>query len=198
MIITFEGIDGAGKSTQLKLLNEKLIKDGFNTFVTSSLGGTPIGRQIKTILLNSEYIDLHTELLLNAAAHQSSSLLIQQKLQENNKLIILSDRGLYSFIAYQGAGRGMFNEISKVMHLINNRLTPDLTFLLDISPENSLGRKEQKNLDRMEKESLDFHHKVRNSFLEMAQESINIIKLDALKTPNTISDIIYKRVLEKL
>jgi len=198
MLITFEGIDGACKSTQATLLNEKLLKDGFNTFITSSLGGTPVGRQIKTILLNSDFIDRDTELLLNAAAHQSSSLLIEQKLAQDPTLIVISDRGLHSFIAYQGGGRRMFNELSKVMPLIKNRITPDLTFLLDLSPKESLARKDKGSLDRMEKEPLDFHYKVRNSFLKMAQESINIIKLDATINSSSIADIIYKLVLEKI
>lgn len=172
--ITFEGIDGSGKSTQLRLISTDLRFRGLNILVTQEPGGTPLGRRLReTFLETDETVTPLAELLLFAADRaQHVNFLIKPALAEGK--IVLSDRYADATYAYQGAGRGFpAATIKQIIKLATDGLKPDLTLFFDLSVETALHRThlrshagEQKN--RMDKEKADFYERVRASYLELA------------------------------
>lgn len=173
--ITFEGIDGSGKSTQLRMLASDLRVKGFDVLTTMEPGGTPLGRRLRAAFLETEEsVDPLAELLLFAADRaQHVRFLIEPKLAEGK--IVISDRYADATAAYQGAGRG-FPEpmIKQVIKLATGGLKPDLTLFFDLPIETALRRAhsrhekgEQKN--RMDTETRGFYVRVRDSYLQTAQ-----------------------------
>lgn len=176
MFITFEGIDGTGKSTQIELLKDFFLKQKKDVVLIRDPGTTKIGEQLREILLdkNNNEMDKETELLIYAAARcQMVKEIILPSLEQGK--IVLSDRYIDSNIVYQGISRGI--GIEKVLS-VNNFIMPDITFLFDLSVEESLMRKnKQKELDRMELEKKEFHDKVRSGYLSLINLYPNRIKL---------------------
>ena len=178
--ITFEGAEGCGKSTQIKLLGEALQKAGKDVTISRSPGGTAVAEKIRTILKEptaGEDLEPETELLLFGACHsQMTANLIKPVLDKGG--ILLSDRFYDSTIAYQGYARNLGVESVKWINSYACRnLKPDLTILLDMDPEEGIKRAAEragdaKNLaaDRFDSEKLSFHHAVRNAFLRLAEE----------------------------
>src|SRR5438309_7861781 len=172
--ITFEGIDGCGKSTQLRLLASELRVRGLNVVTTREPGGTPLGQKLRTALLDvQEQVDPVTELLVFAAdraQHVRKHLL--PALEQNQ--VVLSDRYADATVAYQGAGRGFDPQlIQQIVELATGGLKPDLTLLFDLSVPESAGRTrkrvQNKRTDRLDKENAEFHTRVRNAYLEIAK-----------------------------
>ncbi len=175
--ITFEGIDGSGKSTQLRLLSGDLRVRGFNVLTTFQPGGTPLGRRLREAFLETEE-NVHpmAELLLFAADRaQHVNFLIKPALTEGR--IVISDRYADATAAYQGAGRG-FDEkiINQVIRLATDNLKPDLTLFFDIPTEKAILRARArtdnetvKNKNRMDQETTDFYDRVRQSYLKIAE-----------------------------
>jgi len=170
LFITFEGIEGSGKSTQITLLGEHLKTRGYEVIVTREPGGTPIGGAIRRILLNPEFseMDYHTEVLLYAADRaQHVAEVIRPSLDRGQ--VVISDRYIDSSIAYQHFGRGL--PLDLIMD-INERaiqgLMPDITFLLVIPTILGLHRATEVEADRIEQESVDFHDRVERGFQELA------------------------------
>lgn len=172
--ITFEGIDGCGKSTQLRLLAGELRVRGLKVVATREPGGTPLGQRLRAALLDvQEQVDPLTELLVFAAdraQHVRKHLL--PALQTNQ--IVLSDRYADATVAYQGAGRGFDSKlIHEIVELATDGLKPDLTLLFDLSvPESAVRtrrRTESKRTDRLDSEDAAFHTRVRNAYLEIAK-----------------------------
>ena len=173
-LITFEGLDGCGKSTQLEKTNEWLCGQGYAVLKTRQPGGTIIGKQIREILLNPEHEDLQaeSELLLYLAdriQHLRQSIL---PAKESGK-IVLCDRFHDSTVAYQGYGRGL--NLSSIESIVTHSIKPffpDLTFLLTISPETVdarlESREEHSKKDRIDLESLSFFARVAQGFQELA------------------------------
>ncbi|MBI1787368.1 MAG: dTMP kinase [Acidobacteria bacterium] len=171
LFITFEGMDGCGKSTQMRLLGTRLRKAGRNVVESSEPGGTAIGRQIRRILLDAANHALSptAEMLLYFACRaQNVDELIRPALDRNE--IVLSDRFTDSTLAYQGSGRGLGAGTVSAMHQVACRgLDPDLTILIDIDLETSLARtRGRKQADRMEQQRVEFHARVRGAYLELA------------------------------
>jgi dTMP kinase len=174
LFITFEGGDGSGKSTQMRLLAEKLRGEGREVVETVEPGGTRIGGQIRRILLDSANQDLRAtpELLLYFASRaQNVEELILPGLQRGS--IVLSDRFTDSSMAYQGYGRGLGAEAVIALDRVACRgLVPDLTLLIDIDLETSLARARERQLSRtetrMDEQAAEFHAKVRDAYLAMA------------------------------
>jgi len=172
--ITFEGIDGCGKSTQLRLLASELRVRGLKIVTTREPGGTALGRRLRAALLDiEEQVDPLAELLVFAAdrAHHVRTLL--SPAIENNQ-IVLSDRYADATAAYQGAGRGFEPKlIQDIVQLATGGLTPDLTLLFDLSVSESAVRTRRrvasKNTDRLDIEDAEFHTRVRNAYLEIAK-----------------------------
>lgn len=174
--ITFEGIDGSGKSTQLRLLAGDLRVQGFNVLTTLQPGGTPLGRRLREAFLETEE-NVHpmAELLLFAADRaQHVNFLIKPALAEGR--IVISDRYSDATAAYQGAGRG-FDEkvISQVIKLATDGLKPDLTLFFDVPIEKAILRTSARTDDetiknRMDKETTEFYERVRKAYLKIAEK----------------------------
>ncbi|HMJ25167.1 MAG TPA: dTMP kinase [Pyrinomonadaceae bacterium] len=172
--ITFEGIDGCGKSTQLRLLASELRVRGLKIVATREPGGTTLGQRLRAALLDvDETVDPLAELLVFAAdrAHHVRTLLLPA-LQTDQ--IVLSDRYADATVAYQGAGRGFEPKlIQDIVQLATGGLRPDLTLLFDLSVAESAVRTRRrvasKNHDRLDSEDAEFHTRVRNAYLEMAR-----------------------------
>lgn len=177
-IITFEGIEGVGKSTQIQLLNNYLNEKGYKTEILREPGSTVVGEQIREILLNTP-IDLssESELLLMFAARAQ---LIKEKLLDSNKDIVLFDRFYDASVAYQGYGRGLSLEaIFNLIELINCPI-PNITFLLDIDVGEGFRRKSNDFKDRIESAGNDFFERVRNGYIEISEINKDRVKvLDA-------------------
>jgi len=174
LFINFEGGDGCGKSTQMRRLAEQLRAEGYQAVETVEPGGTQIGAQIRRILLDSANQELcpTAELLLYFASRaQNVEEVILPALGQG--AVVLADRFTDSTMAYQGYGRGLGPEVVAVLDRIAcHGLEPDLTILIDIDLETSLERARQRNLDasetRMDAQAVEFHHRVREAYLEMA------------------------------
>jgi dTMP kinase len=204
--ITFEGIDGCGKSTQLRLLANKLSARGLNVVSTREPGGTPLGQKLRAALLDvREEVDPLTELLVFAAdrAQHVRKFLLPALAAEQ---IVLSDRYADATVAYQGAGRGFEpGLIQEIVELATDGLKPDLTLLFDLSVAESAVRTRRrvaaKNTDRLDIENAEFHNRVRNAYLEIAQanpERIQVIDArgTAQQTHAAVMDLVLS-FLEK-
>ncbi len=177
--ITFEGIDGSGKSTQLRLLAGFLRMKGYEVLATREPGGTPVGVRLRAALLDDqEQVDPLTELLVFAADRAQHVRRLLRPALESGR-IVLSDRYADATIAYQGAGRGFAPQlISGIVALATEGLTPDRTLLFDLSVAESIermrrrteGRRKADKGDRLDAESEEFHTRVRNAYLRMASD----------------------------
>ena len=178
IFITFEGIEGCGKTSQAKLLNQYLTGQGHRVLMTREPGGTEISEAIREILLSNDFVKMqpHTEVLLYLASRsQHVSEVIQPALQ--NGVIIISDRFSDSTFVYQCFVRGIDLRIVKAMNdFATGGISPHLTFVLDVDPTEGLRRAKSRNQrherkeDRLENESMEFHQKVREGYLKMAKE----------------------------
>jgi dTMP kinase len=186
--ITFEGIDGSGKSTQLRLLNNFLRASGCLPLVTREPGGTPVGVRLRAALLDaSEEVDPLTELLVFAADRaQHVRRVIQPALASG--LIVISDRYADATVAYQGAGRGFAPElIREIVQLATEGLKPDLTVLFDLGIEESTTRTTRRSAgkaspnkpgrDRLDIENAEFYARVRDAYLQIADAEPERVKL---------------------
>ncbi len=188
--ISFEGIEGTGKTMQSKLLYEHLIKKGYTVILTEEPGGTGIGLKIRDILLSAENKEMTpiTELLLyNASRAQHLKEIILPALKNGG--IVITDRFTDSTVAYQGYGRGMdLKLIDALERIVTEGLKPDLTLLLDLNAETGLLRNKGINkTDRFELEDLGFHKKVRDGYLQIAAKEPERIKL--IDASDNIEDI---------
>ena len=190
-IITFEGIEGVGKSTQIQLLNNYLNEKGYKTEILREPGSTATGEQIREILLNTP-IDLssESELLLMFAARAQ---LIKEKLLDSDKDIVLFDRFYDASVAYQGYGRGLSLEAIFNLIELTNCPIPNITFLLDIDVEEGFRRKSNDLKDRIESAGNDFFERVRNGYIEISKKNKERVKvLDAtMKIEELHNEIIY-------
>lgn len=191
--IVLDGPDGCGKSTQVKLLADYLLSSGLQTEVFRDPGATPIGEKIRQILLNPDHVAMstRTELLLYMAARAQLWAEKMAPALKQNKCVIL-DRWLSSTCAYQGHAGGFGTDnVIKIAQDCLERTWPDLTVILDVDPETASTRLKQ-DLDRMEKKGADYHKKVREGFLELAQKLPNCAVVDATGNIQTT----HKKILE--
>ena len=192
-IISFEGVDGVGKSTQIKLFVDRLNKHSLNSILLREPGGTSLSEKIRELLLDKNNIisDLSETLLFLAAR----SDLVNKKIEPNlNKkdLYVICDRFLDSTLAYQSYGRGVnLDLVNIITKEVTKNIVPSTTFLLNCHIELSMTRIE--NVDRMEKEGVLFLTKVKNGFLQLAKENKKrYIVLDANKDIATIHSLIWE------
>jgi len=203
LFITFEGIDGCGKSTQIKILKERLDKIGIQTTITREPGGTPIGEKIRKILLSPQNSDMcyECEVLLYLSARAQH---VHQKILPELKSgkIVLCDRFYDATIAYQGYGRNVnLKTLSLINKFATKGLIPSISFYIDIDVETAFLRikKDNKSLDRLEQSSKDFYEKVRKGYLCLARSNKKrIMVLDGNKTIKEISELVYKTVMKRL
>ncbi len=200
LFITFEGTEGGGKSTQIRAVMRHLKKRGKRCLVLREPGGTRVSEAIRTILLNRKNTGMtaETELLLYLAARAQ---IVKEKILPalQKGISVLCDRFEDSTLAYQGFGRGF--SLKKIQGIsrdwVRGSLQPDLTFVLDIDP--AAGLKRGGRHDRMERESLVFHRRVRAGFLKIAKKSPKrYLVLDAMRPKNEIAQEILIKVDHEL
>ncbi len=171
LFITLEGIEGAGKSSQVNTIADFFTEKNRNVVITREPGGTKTGEQIREILLNKDNIEIHsdTELLLMFAARaQHIKEVIQPALAENK--IVICDRFTDASYAYQGGGRALGGErIAVLENWVQGELRPDITFLFDIDVETGLERANKRGeADRFEQEDIDFFQTIKDTYLKRA------------------------------
>jgi dTMP kinase len=199
LFITFEGPEGAGKTTQIKHLAVLLKKYGIPFLITREPGGSRLSTHLRRWILNKlEYsLTNETELFL-FLADRSQHVQEVVKPALDKGLVVLCDRYTDSTLAYQGGGRGFDMELLETMNrLASGGLRPDITLLLDLPVEKGLKRvmARNKHKDRMEREGLDFHRRVREVFLNIARkEKKRVLVLDASQS----EEVVYEQMLENL
>lgn len=201
LFITFEGGEGSGKSVQAKALYRRLVKTGTPVLLTHEPGGTPLGRRIGRWLKwaqNTDITPLSELMLFNASRAQLVAEVIKPAL--GNDKVVISDRFDDSTTVYQGYGRGLDLAMAKAVNKAATQgLTPDLTVLLDAPVESCFARKGKDKRDRFERETIAFHQKVREGYLELAKdESRRWLVVDAGQSKAKIAEIIWQRVSQML
>ena len=194
-LITFEGIDGSGKSTQINLILEWLISKGYSTKLLREPGSTDFGEKIRELLLSKESnISTHTELLLMFAAR---SEMINKHLIGSTNDFILCDRYYHASIAYQGYGRKLpLDLIDQLIKGINCPI-PDLTIIYDLDVKTGFKRKSNDVIDRIESSGTNFFENVRNGYKEIAKNRAEVEILDASQPIELISQQ-TKSLVERL
>ncbi len=188
--ITMEGPDGSGKSTQIQLLRDYLSEKGYDIIVCREPGGTKISEAIRQVILNKEFTEMGnmTEMLLYAAARaQLMEEVIRPALNEDK--IVICDRFVESSAVYQGIARGMgIDLVYEVNQYAIGDTLPDLTIMIDIDAETGISRKKkQAELDRMEREAIDFHEKVVSGYREIADKyPERILRIDGNRSIDNI------------
>ncbi|MBA8805276.1 dTMP kinase [Nocardioides ginsengisegetis] len=195
VFVCFEGGEGSGKSTQSRRLRESLEAEGFDVVLTFEPGDTPVGKEMRRIVLSPETGALsdRTEVLLYAADKaEHVDTVVQPALDRG--AVVVTDRYVDSTLAYQGAGRTLpVSEVESVARWATRDLRPHLTVVLDLQPEQGLARFEER--DRIEGESLEFHVRVREAFLAMAAaDPDHYLVLDARAAVDDIAAAVLDRV----
>ena len=201
LFIVMEGPDGSGKTTQINLLKEYLEEAGYECLITREPGGTVIGEEVRQLILNPEHKEMSpvTEMLLYAASRaQLVHEVIGPALEEGK--IVISDRFVDSSLVYQGIARKLgISTVSAVNAPGIGIYRPDGIFFIDLSEEEGLRRKkEQKNLDRMEQEGIDFHHMVSEGYRKVLSGRPEVMKIDGGRSIDTIQKKIRNHVDELL
>ena len=201
--IAIEGPDGSGKTSVIQALRRKLEQDGLEVVTTREPGGSPIAEQIRQVILDvdNHAMDVRTEALLYAASRRQHLVETILPNVQAGKLVI-SDRFVMSSLAYQGMARGIgLDPVWAINQFAIDGQMPDLTLLVDVPAEVGLERiqaaKGQRQYDRLDRESLAFHQRVRQTYLDLAQDWANLEILDGQKSIEAVSqecyDILQKR-----
>tara|TARA_Y100000590_G_scaffold466163_1_gene640674 strand:- start:329 stop:973 length:645 start_codon:yes stop_codon:yes gene_type:complete len=194
--ITFEGGEGSGKSTQIDILQKRLVSNNIPTFVTREPGGTTVGEKIRQILVEGSIDKIlpTTELLLHLASRiEHLNISILPMLKKGN--LVLCDRFIDSTIAYQGVGHNLgISKVQLIHQHVGINIRPDLTYILDIPVAEGLNRSKSRKNNENRYETMDksFHEKIRKAFIEIAKNRPkNYIIIDANKPTEEISEIIW-------
>jgi len=193
-LITFEGIEGCGKSTLAKELYEYLKSKNYKVIFTREPGGGKLGEKIREILLSNEFeIPAYSELFLFLASrYEHTKNVIIPRLKEG--YIVISDRYMDSTVAYQGYGRKIdLKLLEKLNEIATLGIKPDLTFLIDLPEEISFNRLKDKILDRIESEEIEFYKRVRFGYVEIARnEPLRFIILDGTMELQTLKQKVFE------
>lgn len=201
LFITFEGVEGCGKSTQSRLLYRQLEKLNVPALLIHEPGITALGKKITRLIKWSKDLNITplAELMLfNASRAQLVNDVIKPALAVRK--VVVCDRFADSTVAYQGYGRGLdLNAVASVNKAATQGLVPELTILLDMPVEKGLTRKEDEAADRFHAETLAFHRRVRNGYLKIAaDEPERWLVIDAIKNKEEIAEIIWQKVRQLL
>ncbi|MDE7163247.1 MAG: dTMP kinase [Clostridia bacterium] len=198
--ITFEGCEGSGKSTQIRLLSEKLTAAGVDFIVTREPGGSDVAEQIRKIILDGKNVSMcdECEALLYAAARIQHLKEIVEPALAAGKLVIC-DRYVDSSLAYQGAARGLGEKyISEINSVALESYPPDLTVFLNISPEKAFERKHGADKsDRMEQQGLEFHNKVYAGYLALVDKYPRICAVECGGTKYETAEKVFSLLKDK-
>jgi len=198
VFIVLEGGEGCGKSTQARLLYQRLQQEGDPTLLLHEPGGTPLGEQVRRLLMaqhgKATMTPLAELLLFSAARAELVQMVLRPALAEGR--VVVCDRYTPSTIAYQGYGRGIpLETIAQVNRLSTGGLEPDMVVLLDMKPEDGLRRKSEEERQRFEDEPLAFHRKVRHGYLEQARtEPARWLRVKGTLPQDRIAAVIWERV----
>lgn len=203
IFITFEGGDGAGKSTVANLVSKKLQELSIKTLITREPGGKDLrfSEDIRKIIMNNPKIDLLTELLLfQASRKEHISKVIAPAL--DNGYLVISDRYIDSSTVYQGAVKGIpIKVVDKINNLVVQKFIPDLTIIFDIDPKLSLKRinNTSRKKNRFDHQTLNFHIKVRKEFLKLAKKNKKrCVIIDASKPLNQVVNDVLNLIVDKI
>jgi dTMP kinase len=201
LFITFEGGEGCGKSLQSAALYRRLQRNSVPSVLIREPGGTPLGEKVRDILKHSCEIEVSplTELMLfNASRSQLVSEVIKPSLNEGK--VVVCDRFTDSTLAYQSGGRGLdIKMVRQVNSFAAQGIIPDLVILLDVPPEIGIRRKGLIKNDRFDRETLEFHNRVRDTFIKLAKEDVNRwAVIDATLSIEAIGDIIWGKVSDSI
>jgi len=190
VLVTFEGIEAAGKSTLIAALNEELTTRGNSVLVTREPGGTPLGDALRAVFLDPALaVDPIAEvMLLNASRAQLVADVIAPALKARS--VVLCDRFFDATVAYQGYGRGLnVDSLLEICLTATHRIAPDLTFLIDIPVELSQARvRARGGADRLEREGIAFHARVREGYLALAERFPGrYVVLDGTQSPDVLA-----------
>jgi dTMP kinase len=197
--ITFEGVDGAGKSTQIDALAQALVARGKPVVRTREPGGTPLGEMLRSVTLEQPMAPLTETLLMFAGRSEHLARVIRPALAEGRW--VLCDRFTDASYAYQGAGRGIATaDLDALARLVQGALVPDLTVLLDLDPREAERRRAQaRSADRFEREELAFFERVRDAYRQRAAaEPLRFLVVDGAAAPPAVAATILERVQEWL
>ena len=199
--ISFEGIDGCGKSTQVKLLNKKMKSMSIDSVVVREPGGNTISEDIRGILLNNDFFNMssRTEALLMAASRsQLTRDIIIPSLSKGS--LIIADRYSDSTLAYQGGGRGIDVEwLISLNKFATYNTQPDLTIYLDVEVEEGLRRQKIKNLDRLESLGFEFQEKVRNQYIKLVKLfPERIVSINGMQSNEKICEEIWEIIKNRI
>ncbi len=197
IFVSFEGIDGCGKSTQVKLLMEKLYDRKIKAFLVREPGGSKIAEHIRSILLDNKNNNMSSQteaLLMTASRAQLTREVILPKL--NNGYVVVADRFQDSTIAYQGGGRGLDVSFLRNLNLFaTEKLIPDLTFYIDVTAEEGFRRANKTKFDRIENAGKHFQSKVRSEYLKLVKkEPKRVILVDGKDSIEKIHSIIWDKI----
>ncbi len=201
MFITFEGGEGSGKTTLIEKINKALISEGYKVVITREPGGSKISEKIRNILLDNDNTEIkaHTEALLFAASRAQH---LDEVIIPNLDKIVICDRYLDSSVAYQAYGRELGLDFIYSINKYALKYMPDLTFFIKLEPEIGLKRVSQKRSnkkDRLDQEKVDFHNRVYNGYLALAETDKNrIITIDGNNTIDKLFQIIMSEIKKKL
>jgi len=198
LFISFEGVDGCGKSTQVKLLKDKIASEGIKVELVREPGGLKISEEIRKILLNPDNSSMNYEteaLLMTASRAQLTEEVIKPLLAKG--FFVLADRFSDSTLAYQGGGRKLDIDIlKKINSFATKNLVPDITFLIDLKPEDALLRSGVSSPDRIEGAGIDLQKDVQKTYIRLAKEFSNrFIVLDGYDSISSIHSIIWDKII---
>jgi len=194
LFIVFEGIDGSGKTTQVELLSQKLTSIKKPNIIVREPGGTSIGEAIRKELKNNPDLDPVTQLLLFSACRTQ---LIKEVINPNlkNNQIVISDRYVFSTIAYQGYADGLDTDvIQNLINISTEGLIPDLVIFIDTPIETAKARRETEAGDHFDNKPLDYYKRIRDGYLSISSTVSNWVTIDGTDDPQEISKLIWQKI----
>lgn len=200
VFIAFEGPEGAGKSTQVRMLEDWLRAQGLDPLLTREPGGTVVAEEVRRILLESETLSARAELLLMLASRATLVEAVIRPALEGGRVVV-TDRFHLSTLAYQGYGRGLpLDQVEALNRFATGGLEPDLTLLLDVDPAVGASRKKsaRQGPDRIERAGAAFHGKVAGAYRLLAEDDERIERVDATGSPAAVHAAVVGLVTERL